>query len=51
MLWRRWEFEPDGIFLRCSGGPHVPKFAATDPEVKLVQKARFKLNEMLFAVE
>jgi len=25
----------------------VPKFAANGPEVKVVQKARFKLNEML----
>jgi len=51
MLWRRLEFEPDGIFRRCSGGSHVPKFAATSPEVKVVQKARFKLNEMLSVVE
>jgi len=25
----------------------VPKFAANSPEVKVVQKARFKLNEIL----
>ena len=25
----------------------MPKFAANSPEVKVVQKARFKLNEML----
>jgi hypothetical protein len=25
----------------------VPKYAANSPEVKVVQKARFKLNEML----
>ena len=25
----------------------MPKFAANSPEVKAVQKARFKLNEML----
>ena len=25
----------------------MPKFAANSPEVKVVQKARFKLNEIL----
>ena len=25
----------------------MPKFAANSPEVKVVQKARFKLNEVL----
>ena len=25
----------------------MPKYAANSPEVKVVQKARFKLNEML----
>ncbi len=29
----------------------MPKFAANSPEVKVVQKARFKLNEMLSVVE
>ena len=29
----------------------MPKFAATSPEVKVVQKARFKLNEMLSIIE
>ena len=29
----------------------MPKFAANGPEVKVVQKARFKLNEMLSVVE
>ena len=29
----------------------MPKFAANSPEVKVVQKARFKLNEMLSDVE
>jgi len=29
----------------------VPKFAANEPEGKVVQKARFKLNEMLSVVE
>jgi hypothetical protein len=29
----------------------VPKFAANGPEVKAVQKARFKLNEILSVVE
>ena len=29
----------------------MPKFAANSPEVKVVQKARFKLNEMLSVFE
>ena len=29
----------------------MPKFAANSPEVKVVQKARFNLNEMLSVVE
>ena len=29
----------------------MSKFAANGPEVKVVQKARFKLNEMLSVVE
>ena len=29
----------------------MPKFAANGPEGKMVQKARFKLNEMLSVVE
>ena len=32
-------------------GPHLSKFAANGPECKVVQKARFKLNEMLSVVE
>ena len=51
MFWRRWEFEPDGNFLQCSGGSHLPKLAANIPEVKVVQKARFNLNEMLSVFE
>jgi hypothetical protein len=51
MLWRSGEFEPDGFFRRCSEGSHVPKFSANGPECQVVQKARFKLNEMLSVVE
>ena len=29
----------------------MPKFAANSPEIKVVQKARFKLNEMLSVVD
>ena len=29
----------------------MTKYAANSPEVKVVQKARFKLNEMLSVVE
>ena len=29
----------------------MPKFAANSPKVKVVQKARFNLNEMLSVVE
>ena len=29
----------------------MPKFAANCPEVKVIQKARFALNEMLSVVE
>ena len=29
----------------------MPKFTANSPEVKVVQNARFKLNEMLSVVE
>ena len=29
----------------------MPKFAANSPEVKVVQKARFKLDEVLSTVE
>ena len=51
MLLRRWAFEPNRIFWQCSGGGHLLKFAANGPECKVVQKARFKLNEMLSVVE
>jgi len=34
MFWRKWVFEPNRIFWQCSGGSHVPKFAANGQGVR-----------------
>ena len=51
MFWRKWVFEPNRIFWQCSGGSHVPKFAANGPGCQVVQKARCELTQMLSVVE
>ena len=34
MFCRKWVFEPNRIFWQCSGGSHVPKFAANGQGVR-----------------